>query len=201
MALLRALPEEYNSLRATLFIQDNLNLQTVETAFLAEDNQRQHVARDNVTALRAFTTWKPSHCEHHSMASQQETAASSTSYATFKQGKGNISCYFCKNIGHTERECKIKRATQKSYLQHQSTKANIASKSTPETEAESNDEFEGNASSIPIPSNARSDLNADTGATRSMMSNEKFFSTLQPLVHTIQLHQENRVCLCRSRKS
>jgi Reverse transcriptase (RNA-dependent DNA polymerase)/GAG-pre-integrase domain len=187
MALLRALPEEYNSLRATLFIQGNLNLQTVETAFLAEDNQRQHAARDNVTALRTFTTRKPSHRHQHSSASQPETAPPSTSSSAFKQNKSNITCYFCKNVGHTERECKIKKAAQKTYLQHRSAKANVASESTPETDADSNDEFAGSASTFPIPSNARSNLNADTGATRSMMSNEKFFSTLRPLVRTIRL--------------
>jgi hypothetical protein len=39
MALLCALLESYNSLHSSLFIQSSLNLQIVEAAFLAEDNQ------------------------------------------------------------------------------------------------------------------------------------------------------------------
>lgn len=102
MALLRALPEEYNSLRATLFIQSNLSLQIVETAFLAEDNQRQHATRDNTTALRTSVSvdWKHlSHRPQHTSSSPVE-AAQSPKLA--KPGKSDIICFFCKNHGHSE---------------------------------------------------------------------------------------------------
>jgi hypothetical protein len=42
-------------------------------------------------------------------------------------------------------------------------------------------------STPPLPSRAKSNLNADTGATRTMMSDESFFASLQPLVRTIRL--------------
>ncbi|CAG7852791.1 SubName: Full=Uncharacterized protein {ECO:0000313/EMBL:CCA76880.1}; Flags: Fragment [Serendipita indica DSM 11827] len=43
------------------------------------------------------------------------------------------------------------------------------------------------ASTPSLPSTARSDLNADTGATRTMMSDESYFTMLRPLVRSIKL--------------
>jgi hypothetical protein len=194
MALLRALPEDYSSLRSSLFIQSTLNLQIVESAFLAEDNQRQHTTRDNAAAaaaLRAVSDRKSHYSQHPSSSRSETSSASSPSTsaaATHRRGKSGITCYFCKNIGHTERECKIKKKAQQNYLQARTTNnANAASDANPGAETESNNEFAGNTSTIPIPHEAHSNLNADTGATRIMMGDENFFSTLRPLVRTIRL--------------
>ena len=73
------------------------------------------------------------------------------------------------------------------YLQGRATQANAVSETTPDAKTDGDEEFAGNASTIPIPSNARSNLNADTGATRSMMSDKHVFSDLRPLVRTIRL--------------
>jgi len=193
MALLHALPEDYSSLRSSLFIQSSLDLQIVESAFLAEDNQHQHTAHESTSALRAFSDWRPASSTHHHSSSSRSETMSSPNYTSTKSkqgGKSNIQCYFCRNIGHTERECKIKKHTQQSYLNQSTNNANIAtttSESSPETETESHAEFAGNASTIPIPIKACSNLNADTGATRVMMGDRNFFSTLRPFVHTIRL--------------
>ena len=191
MALLRALPEEYSSLRSSLFIQSTLSLQTVETAFLAEDNQRQHIARESATALRTFAEKKrPQHQKHSSQsdASSVTSSTSSSAPGKFKNNNSGKLCNFCKNPGHFERECINKKHAQKNYLRNRAANsANAADDSTPETNAENHDEFAAMASTLPIPSKARSNLNADTGATRIMMGDKSFFSTLLPLVRTIRL--------------
>jgi hypothetical protein len=99
-------------------------------------------------------------------------------------------------MGHTERECNIKKQAQQSYLNWSANSANLTnatSESSPKTENESHDEFAGNTSTLPIPLIARSDLNADTGATRGMMSDRRYFSSIQPFVHTIRVANGARI--------
>jgi hypothetical protein len=79
MALLRALPEDYNSLRSSLFIQSSLNLQIVKSAFLAEDNQCQHATCESASTLHTFSDWKPASSSHqHPLSSRLETTPPSS---------------------------------------------------------------------------------------------------------------------------
>lgn len=141
MALLRALPEDYSALRSSLFIQDTLTLQMVETAFSAEDNQRKHTTRENITALRAAADWR--HSNRHKPYSPPRSESTPPSTATSSSGsttsKKQCKCYFCKNLGHIERDCRIKKAAQQNYLTNAN--ANIASESIPDGESSSHDEF------------------------------------------------------------
>ncbi|CAG7853270.1 SubName: Full=Uncharacterized protein {ECO:0000313/EMBL:CCA75989.2}; Flags: Fragment [Serendipita indica DSM 11827] len=49
------------------------------------------------------------------------------------------------------------------------------------------------ARALPLPPTARSDLNADTGATRTMISDESYFTMLHPLVRSIKLANGERI--------
>jgi hypothetical protein len=175
MSLLRALPKDYKHLRSALLIQKSLTLQTVEDSFVAEDVQRQRAARDAAgpTALKAFTPTRSS----ASNASHKTTAP-------YKQ-KGDKKCFFCEMTGHFEADCRNKKRAKELLLRRRAEKANAADET--EQPAESYEEFAANASTLPIPPEARSDLNADKGATRIMMGRESFFSSLRPLVRTIRL--------------
>ena len=187
MALLRALPEDYSALRSSLFIQDTLTLQMVENAFQAEDNQRQHSTHETATALQTSVTRKsPSLSTSHRQSSTPPSSSSAPLNGP-RQHKNNLTCFFCKNPGHHEADCRVKKNAQENYLKRRSNNANATSVTTSDADTETTEEFAASASTVPIPTNAQSDLNADTGATRLMMGNENFFSSLRPMVQTIRL--------------
>jgi hypothetical protein len=55
MSLIRALPDEFNQVRATLGVHTNLTLAVTQQAFITEDNQRQQTAQPTNTTLRMYT--------------------------------------------------------------------------------------------------------------------------------------------------
>jgi transposase InsO family protein len=187
MTLLRALPQDYQHVRSALLIQPSLTLDTVRDAFIAEDNQRQRGAQEAIPALKAFTYQPKYHASAHSpntSAPKSDTKPPTTPGAT---------CTYCFRTGHTEEQCfKKQKEIRRNAARH--SKSNIAvtmsdstaTVSTANT-ATSPEIFAGNASTIPLPPNAHSDLNADTGASRIMMGDKTYFSSMRPYVHTIKL--------------
>jgi hypothetical protein len=137
MSLIHALPDEFNHVRATLGVHTNLTLAVTQQAFIAEDNQRQRTAQPTNTALRTYTHYHQCSNVPSPMPPSETQSDSRT-------------CYYCQKQGHIARHCRKKAADAK------------AASDTPPAVAEA---FAVNASTIPIPAAARSDLNCDTGAT------------------------------------
>jgi Reverse transcriptase (RNA-dependent DNA polymerase)/gag-polypeptide of LTR copia-type/GAG-pre-integrase domain len=184
MTLIRALPSDYQHVRSALLIQSSLTLDNVRDAFLAEDNQRQHAEQGSVTALKAFT-----HSSRSSSTASTAPSASSGKPHSRLPGTPGATCNYCFMHGHTEDQC-FKKQKQQRYAASRQAKANaaITTESSESTSATNPiNALAANASTLPLPSNARSDLNADTGASRMMMGNEAYFASLIPHVRTIKL--------------
>lgn len=187
MTLIRALPQDYQHVRSALLIQSTLTLDTVRDAFLAEDNQRQHATQEAVPALKAFTRHTPP--ANHSSTSAPKTRES------FPTTPG-ATCTYCGIANHTAEQCR-KRIKNQRHAEKHYTRANAAFTSlNSENLTQSNvnqpnvnepNAFAANASTLPLPLSAHSNLNADTGASRCMMGDKKFFSSMLPRVHTIKL--------------
>ncbi|CCA74092.1 hypothetical protein PIIN_08046 [Serendipita indica DSM 11827] len=176
MAMLRALPDNYRHLRSSLLCQTNITREVVEEAFRAEDNQRRHEQRSQATALRVATpnqnrtNGPPQHFRPKPSATDRTPGAL---------------CTFCGKKNHTEAQC-FAKADASRRLKHEA--ARVADTSTGPATANAT-----NASNPSLPSLARSDLNADTGATRTMMSDKRYFTTLCPSVRTIKLANGERI--------
>jgi transposase InsO family protein len=182
MTLIRALPQDYQHVRSALLIQSTLTLNTVRDAFLAEDNQRQHATQEAVPALKAFTRHTP--LANHTSAPKPRETFPTTPGAT---------CTYCGIANHTAEQCRKRIRNQRHAEKHYAranatvtseipTQSNVNQPSTNEPAA-----FAANASTPPIPPIARSNLNADTGASRIMMGDEELFSSMRPHIRTIKL--------------
>lgn len=187
MTLIRALPSDYQHVRSALLIQPTLTIENVRDTFLAEDNQRQHAGQEQVTALKAFS--------RHQGTTYSNSQSSSTGkfHAKFPTTPGAW-CDHCFKNGHTKEQC-FKRQRQQHYAANRLSRANAAISDSTNSPAQANaattsqdpESFTGNASTLPIPPQARSNLNADSGASRIMMGDETFFSSMRPHVRTIKL--------------
>ena len=184
MTLLRALPETYQHVRSSLLIQPSLTLDMVRQAFYAEDEHRKHRGASQVaaSALRAFTprnqsTGRNPISNHHQSQSSHQSLCPVSSSPNHVSNHQRGPCYFCAGENHIERDCrKKKRASEQARA---STTANVANASSDNTQAsEPAEAFAANASTPIPPLEARSNLNADTGATRIMMGDEKLFASL-----------------------
>ena len=78
MALIRALPEDYNSFVSSLLLKDDLDKAAVQIAFVREDNQRRR--------------------------RQEESPAIGTALAT--SSSSSITCAFCGSSGHSQDVCR-----------------------------------------------------------------------------------------------
>ena len=160
MALIRALPDDYNSFVSSLLLKDDLDKAAVQIAFVREDNQRRRRQEESPAVGSAL-------------------AASSTS---------STCCDFCGLTGHAQPECRqyarAKEQIVKNRNNRKKDKANTAK--TPETPTE----FAGNASApstspSPIPPNF--DWLADTGATSHMTPHRHWVRNYSPLRIPINL--------------
>ena len=116
MALIRALPEDYNSFVSSLLLKDDLDKAAVQIAFVREDNQRRR--------------------------RQEESPAIGTALAA--SSSSSTICAFCGSSGHSQDVCRqyarAKDQVGKNRNNRKKDKANAAQ--TPETPSE----FAGNAS-------------------------------------------------------
>jgi Reverse transcriptase (RNA-dependent DNA polymerase)/gag-polypeptide of LTR copia-type/GAG-pre-integrase domain len=181
MTLIRALPQDYQHVRAALLIQPTLTLDIVRDAFLAEDNQRQHSAQEAVPALKAFT--------RHTPPANQSTASAPKIRESFPTTPG-ATCTYCGITNHTAEQCRKRMRNQRHAEKHYArANATVTSEILMQSNASVNEPtvFAANASTPPVPSIARSNLNADTGASRIMMGDENLFLSMRPHVRTIKL--------------
>lgn len=170
--LLQALPDSFNHVTSSLYIQSDLSLEMLERAFLSEDvHRKQQATSDPATALRAFTP-------HHTRSSSAQNPP--------RQNSNNRPwCEHCQSNTHWERKCWHKNPSLRPHRFN--THANAVNAVNANTaNADTTDTHTSNASTYPPPE-ALSNLNCDTGATRIMMGDEHFFASLRPLVREIQL--------------
>src|SRR5467141_1473569 len=160
MALIRALPEDYNSFVSSLLLKDDLDKAAVQIACVREDNQRRR--------------------------RQEESPAIGTALAA--SSSSSTTCAFCGSSGHSQDICRqyarAKDQVGKNRNNRKKDKANTAQ--TPETLSE----FAGNASApstspSPIPPNF--DWLADTGVTSHMTPHHHWVWNYSPLRIPIRL--------------
>lgn len=169
--LLAALPDSFNHVTSSLYIQSDLSLEMVERSFRSEDvHRKQQATSDPVAALRAFTP-------HH-------TRPASVPNPSHQNSNNRPWCEHCQANTHWESRCWIKNPSLRPRRFNTRNHANVANANTAGTDA--TETHASNASTSPPPE-ARSNLNCDTGATRIMMGDEHLFASLHPLVHEIRL--------------
>jgi len=166
MALIPALPEEYNSFVSSLLLKDNLDKAAVQEAFATEGNQRRRRAEQPAVGTAFATSSSSSKC-----------------------------CGFCGTEGHGIDDCntykrgleyaKAKRAGKKSKQ-----KANNV-----EAPKESPSEFAGNTSASSTSSSTPSNFDwlADTGATSHMTPHRHWVRNYMPLRGAIKLADNSTV--------
>ena len=188
MALIRALPAEYNTFVSSLLLLDSLDLDKLKSAFQNEESQR--LAR-NVTAS------SPS-------LAMSSTNSSSTARPT---------CFFCGGL-HFERDCNEKRkASEAAKKQLQERKSRFKRKEQAKDAKDADTatsesaqgktaqiEFAGHASALSsstrsqwLKSRACADWNTDTGASSHMTPHKHWFRSYSPHVVAIKLADHSTI--------
>ncbi|KZT19255.1 hypothetical protein NEOLEDRAFT_1235017, partial [Neolentinus lepideus HHB14362 ss-1] len=181
MALIRALPSEYNNFVSSLLLLDSLDLSKLQSAFQNEESQRFARGVDSSPSL-AMAAGTPS---------------------TSSQG---VRCTFCDWEGHTEANCKFKEnavKTQKAKTADRrqerrggKKKAQNAKEASEDVEASANvAEYAGKASvalsasdrSSWLSSLAAANWNTDTGATSHMTPHRHWFASYSPHIIPVRL--------------
>ena len=176
MALIRALPKEYESFVSSLMLIDNLDRTTIYEAFRNEQQNRERqaggVSTDSTSGVALATTSTTTPTSHR--------------------------CEFCNARGHTQPQCR-KYAASKAEARKpkplRGANTSSTSSSTPESAALSTaavvTEFAGNASyrsSQPTSTSPNTHLwNADTGATSHMTPNRRWIRDYKPYHVPIRL--------------
>ena len=187
MALIRALPAEYNTFVSSLLLLDSLDLDKLKSAFQNEESQC--LAR-NVTA------------------SSPSLAMSSTNSSSTTRP----SCYFCGGL-HFERDCNKKRKASEAAKQQlqerksrfkkraQAKEANPASE--PEQGKTAQIEFAGHASALSsstrsqwLKSRACANWNTDTGASSHITPHKCWFHSYSSHIITIKLADHSTIYSC-----
>lgn len=211
MAMIRALPDEYNTFSTSLLLQPNINKALVQAAFKNEENRRVHQSQGTDLALRTST--RPPPRPRFNQPSLSSSPASPQSL-----------CEICGRPNHSIDDCeafakaKLKMIHEKRNAARQNTsmrnnqpppypksRANTTTDDVPPTEPESEDvtqsaEFAGSASAfivdpsdltVPIISDADFRWNTDTGATSHMTPHRHWLRDYTPFVTPIHLADNN----------
>jgi len=165
MALIRALPDEYRHLSSTLLLAEKLDKATILQAFRSEELNR--------------------HRNNNPTESLNKAQA-------FRKGMNmaEVICFFCKNKGHTKRDCRKFKA----WLETQGRGTSGPSESAKKAEGESAavvTEFAGQASATDDFAYATSSnvfqWNTDTGATSHMTPHKCWIRNYTPYKAPIRL--------------
>ncbi|KII84695.1 hypothetical protein PLICRDRAFT_670875 [Plicaturopsis crispa FD-325 SS-3] len=152
MAMIRALPSEFDAFTSSLMLHDKLDVASITQVFLTEETNRRRRAEAEFVA----------------------TSSSSSSALATSQAR----CEFCNSQGHAILDCR-KFVSAKAFARKPKAKREGAAKQAQESEKSDSQvtETAGNASlrSIhpsdphsPLLLDAHADWNADTGATSHM---------------------------------
>ncbi|CCA73545.1 hypothetical protein PIIN_07498 [Serendipita indica DSM 11827] len=178
MSSLRMIPPESIHVRTSLLCQPNLTRDVIDAALVNEDNQQRRNSQPAI-ALRAATSQPITYRSTPPHSSRPKPTAA-------ERTPGAI-CDHCGKRNHTAAQCWSKaEATRRKQEAARVASTTDGSTTVPNAHA-------AHASTLSLPSTARSDLNADTGATRTMMSDESYFTMLRPLVRSIKLANGERI--------
>ncbi|CCA76880.1 hypothetical protein PIIN_10866, partial [Serendipita indica DSM 11827] len=178
MSSLRMIPPESIHVRTSLLCQPNLTRDVIDAALVNEDNQQRRNSQPAI-ALRAATS-QPT-------AYRSTPPHSSRPKPTVAERTPGAICDHCGKRNHTASQCWSKaEATRRKQEAARVAITTDGSTTVPNAHV-------AQASTPSLPSTARSDLNADTGATRTMMSDESYFTMLRPLVRSIKLANGERI--------
>jgi gag-polypeptide of LTR copia-type len=134
--LLQALPDTFNHVTSSLYIQSELDLEMVERSFRSEDvHRKQQAASDPVSALRAFTP-------HH-------TRSSSVPNPPRQNSNNRPWCEHCQSNTHWESRCWHKNPSLRPRRFNTRTQGNAANANTAETNTA--ETHASNASTYPPP--------------------------------------------------
>ena len=171
MALIRALPQEYNTFASSLLLLDKLDKDSIFSAFITEDLQRRRNASEAPAIGTAF-------------AATPSTAA-----------KAELFCDFCEYTNHVINDCHAFKRYKKEHKAKKEKGKNKANKADSEAANQSVTEFAGNASALSADdspdSHADNDWNADTGATSHMTPHRHWIRNYTPLRIPIKLADQS----------
>ena len=188
MALIRALPAEYNNFASSLLLIDSLDLAKLQSAFQNEESQR--LARSLASPALAMPASTPHPSPSH------------------------LSCTFCGMRGHTESNCHRKQsasvqakeevADRRKKGKRDRPRQHDAKEATQDNPVQQGNsalvEFAGHASALSssnhalwLKSQACSHWNTDTGATSHMTPHRNWFRSYSPHVVAIQLADHSTI--------
>jgi len=183
MAMIRALPAEYQAFRSSLMLLDKIDKRTLQEAFKNEEIQRQQA-------------------ENVSSASPARALAASTSGAKQNTPRPRTlyNCDFCGRVGHTMDRCRQFAAAQREARWKAQGQGMTGQGMTGKTgksaeQAAPAQEFAGNASLCSPDSLARTDMEwtADSGASAHMTPNRNYLHEYSPYCVPIRLADGNVV--------
>ncbi|CCA75983.1 hypothetical protein PIIN_09983 [Serendipita indica DSM 11827] len=178
MSSLRMIPPESIHVRTSLLCQPNLTRDVIDAALVNEDNQQRSNSQPAI-ALRAATS-QPT-------AYRSTPPHSSRTNSTAAERTPGAICDHCGKRNHTAAQCWSKaEATRRKQEAARVSITTDGSNTVPNAHT-------AHASTPSLPSTARSDLNADAGATRTIMSDESYFTMFHPLVRSIKLAIGERI--------
>lgn len=182
MALMRALPEEYDAFASSLLLLDSLALDKLVAAFHTEEAQRAARAE---AALRAANS---AHAYAHAAAAASGTAcACAASSAPSSTPLSGLVCEWCTRSGHLEKDC-FKKAKAKRFAVEESQSGGWKKKTNkPGYDRANVVEETASAASVDPRSAPSSDWNPDTGASSHMTPHRHWFFVYSPHVVPIRL--------------
>ncbi|KAF7360920.1 Integrase catalytic domain-containing protein [Mycena sanguinolenta] len=166
VAMIRALPEEFQSFRSSLFLLSQLDKATVTEAFILEEADRTTQAAKNQEATLA-------------LKAAQEAATATAGAAAPPAAKEH--CDWCVKDGHAMKDCRTMARVRAELNNKHRGKSDQAKMATEESAGAAT---MGNASapdaSSPLLVEVGADWNTDTGATSHMTPHRHWFATYQP---------------------
>jgi hypothetical protein len=166
MALIRALPDEYRHLSTNLLLADKLDKTTILQAFRSEELNRQRNSAESLNKAQAF---------RRKQGGQGQG------------GLGEITCYYCKEKGHTTHTCPALKAKGRKVAGG----SNEGAKRADKEKAAIVTEFAGQASAVDnlanVTSSNISHWNTDTGATSHMTPHKSWIRNYAPYKVPIRL--------------
>lgn len=171
MTLIRALPESYDNFVTSLILNasDSLKIDELQSAFAAEERQRQ---------------------------TRQSSSTSPTAFLAQSKSKA-VHCDFCDTPGHIQEKCysfiRAQKSAKEWRAKKKAAKSNGATVSKEEGNSATIVEVAGNASALSsaehsawLASSTSSDWNTDTGASSHMTPHRQWFTSYIP--HVVPIH-------------
>jgi hypothetical protein len=193
MTMIRALPEEYNNLVASLLIMDKLDKASIMAAFQSYEAQARQRATTDTSSPKALAAATHPHPHTHVSCQNCNLTSTSTSTSTNNSDKSNLLCDFCGMKGHLSSTCwrmeKGMKQAKEDAKNRRKQGAKQAQAAAPVVESAGH----ASLSSTTLPSQTHYAWNADTGATSHMTPHHQWLVDYTPHCVPIKLADDTIV--------